>query len=164
MNNQVNNQLEIHNQIEVMMQLHNNSVLLLPRISAQFVDLICCILVIENFNFGNSYPIENIIEIFKEFIKNQKFNILNNMLPDWVALIIYTFESNLIRHAQTMNLYNEFIDVINELKTFLPNNNGILIWDLPNDIKDYILRNLDNDTFRKIFTKIADDALNISRI
>jgi exonuclease I len=46
----------------------------------------------------------------------------------------------------------------------MPNNNGILIWDLPNDIKDYILRNLDNDTFRKIFTKIADDALNISRI
>jgi len=164
MNNQVNNQLEIHNQIEVMIQSHNDSILLLPLISAHFVNQICYLFVIEPLNLGNLYPITQIIDIFKWFIENQKLNILNNILPDWVALVIYTFESKLIRHAQTMNLYNnEFIDVINELKTFLPNNNGILIWDLPNNEKDYILRKLDNDTFRKIFT-ISENSLNISRI
>jgi hypothetical protein len=62
-----------------------------------------------------------------------------------------------------MNLYNnEFIDVINEFKTFLPNNTGILIWDLPNTEKDYILRKLDNDTFRELFTLI-ENLLNTSR-
>ena len=165
MNNQVNNnQLEIHNQIKVMIQLHNDSVLLLPRISAHFVNQICYLIVIENFNFGNIYPIENIMEIFKGFIKNQKLNILNNMLPDWVALVIYMFESKLIRHAQTMNLYNnEFIDVINELKTFL-NNEEILIWDLPNNEKDYILRKLDNDTFRELFAIIENRFAELNNI
>jgi len=161
---QVNsNQIEIHNRIEAMIQLHNDSVLLLPLISANFVNQICYLLVIEPLNLGNLYPITQIMDIFKWFIKNQKLNILNNILPDWVALVLYTFESKLIRHAQTMNLYNnEFIDVINEFKTFLPNNTGILIWDLPNTEKDYILRNLDNDTFRELFTLI-ENLLNTSR-
>ena len=156
----MNNQLEDSNQMEIVIQLHNNSVLLLPILSTQFVNQICYLIVIENFNFGNIYPIANIMEIFKGFIKNRKSIILNNMLPDWVALLIYTFESKLIRHAQTMNLYNnEFIGVINELKTFL-NNEGILIWDLPNNEKDYILRTLDHDTFREVFTIIANKFAN----
>lgn len=162
----MNNQLEIQvdNQLEVIIQSHNNSVLLLPKISAQFVNQICYLIVIENFNFGNIYPIANIMIIFKVFIKNQKLNILNNMLPNWVALIIYTFESKLIRHAQTMNLYNnEFIDVINELKTFL-NNEGNLIWDLPNNENDYIIRTLDNDTFRELFTIIANSFAELENI
>jgi hypothetical protein len=158
-NNQIqDNQLEIqdNHQMEVVIQLHNNSVLLLPILSARFVNQICYLIAIENYNLGNIYPIANIMEIFTLFIKNKKLTILNNMLPDWLACIIYTFEPNLIRHAQTMNLYNnEFIDVINELKTFLPNSAGI-IWDLPNNEKDYILRTLDNDTFRKLFTIIVN--------
>ena len=50
----MNNQLEIQvdNQLEVIIQSHNNSVLLLPKISAQFVNQICYLIVIENFNFG----------------------------------------------------------------------------------------------------------------
>ena len=164
MNNQVNNnQLEIHNQIKVMIQLHNDSVLLLPLISAHFVNQICYLIAIEQLNIGNIYPITQIMDIFKWFIQNRKSILLNNILPDWIALVLYTFESKLIRHAQTMNLYNnEFIDVITELKTFLPNNDRILIWDLSNSVKDYILSKLDNDTFRELFAIIAD-ALNNSR-
>lgn len=60
---------------------------------------------------------------------------------------------NLIEYAKQINLYNnKFIDVINELESFLPNYG---FWNLSNDDCNSIISTLDHHIFIKIENTIA---------
>lgn len=149
------------NHIREIIKIQRASMLLLHKTSIRFIDYMIMGLLITGANTYDDFTFRGIMSTFKHFIDIKKnIDFLDNPLPNWLSLFIYGIEASLIEYAKSIDLYNnEFIDILNELKTFLPNRDAITRWDLSNNERATIIRKLD-DGISDIFTQIADILMN----
>ena len=164
MNNQENTQIDsqVDDQlnsregvlIQKIEEYQNSVMLLLNKMSIKFVNLAIYILMFKEFeNYHILFTCT--MREFSQFINIKKtLDISNTPLPYWLSVFIHMITPNLIEYAKQINSYNnEFIDVINELESFLPNHG---FWDLSNDDRNSILSTLDHHIFIDIFIKIEN--------
>lgn len=161
MDNTSENQLNSHI-VERMLILRQTVHLLLHDISIRFIyHMICYELYIINFDENTATIIfEFIMSTYRQFIDVKKTKYcLNEPLPNWLGLLIYSIKSKLIDHAKHMDIYNnEFIAVITELETFLPNEGVIGNWDLSNNQRTAIISRLRTEpAFGELYSEIFSE-------